>query len=270
MSQQRKRSRIILIGDSCKDVSHFGHVNRLSPEGPFPVLDYHSTEVADGMIMNVYNNFMNLLMRPDDITLYSKLCEEKIRYFDDVSQRQLMRMDKPILDDIQAYDLTGLLLADISDFDAIVISDYNKGYVTYDFVESLRKKYDGPIFIDTKKPDLARFKGCIVKINRHEWNSRISDDSDSAYVITGGGEDVTIRFAGTTHEAYVKPPHVEAHDPCGCGDTFLASFVYDYLETQNIMRSTEFAVKAAAITVTRTGVYAPTLEEITGEDYTYH
>ena len=36
------------------------------------------------------------------------------------------------------------------------------------------------------------------------------------------------------------------------------------------MRSTEFAVKAAAITVTRTGVYAPTLEEITGEDYTYH
>ena len=103
MNQQRKRSRIILIGDSCKDVSHFGHVNRLSPEGPFPVLDYHSTEVADGMIMNVYNNFMNLLMRPDDITLYSKLCEEKIRYFDDVSQRQLMRMDKPILDDIQAY-----------------------------------------------------------------------------------------------------------------------------------------------------------------------
>ena len=36
------------------------------------------------------------------------------------------------------------------------------------------------------------------------------------------------------------------------------------------MRSTEFAVKAAAVTVTKTGVYAPNLEEITGEDHTYH
>ena len=269
MNQQQKRSKIILIGDSCKDVTHFGHVNRLSPEGPFPVLDYHSTEVADGMIMNVYNNFMNLLVRPDDVTIYSKLCEEKIRYVDDVSQRQLMRMDSPILEDNKAIDLTGLLLADLSDFDAIVISDYNKGYVTYDFVQNLRKKYHGPIFIDSKKPDLVKFKGCIVKINRDEWNKRTSEGDDT-YIITGGRDDVTIRFAGSTHEEYVQPPQVETHDPCGCGDTFLAAFVYDYLNNQDMIKATEFAVQAAAVTVTKTGVYAPNLEEITGEDHTYH
>ena len=268
MNQQPKRSKIILIGDSCKDVTHFGHVNRLSPEGPFPVLDYHSTEVAEGMIMNVYNNFMNLLVRRDDITIYSKLCEEKIRFVDDISQRQLMRMDKPILEDTKSYDVYSLLLADISDFDAIVISDYNNGYVSYDFIQNLRKKFHGPIFIDSKKPDLAKFKGCIVKINRDEWDKRTSEGDDT-YIITGGKDDVTIRFAGSTHEAYITPPQVEAHDPCGCGDTFLAAFVYNYLQTQDVMRSTEFAVEAAAITVTKTGVYAPTLEEIMGEDYTH-
>ena len=269
MNQPRERSKIILIGDACKAVNHWGHVNRLSPGGPFPILDYHSSESADGMIKNVYNNFMNLLVRPDDVTLYSKLCEEKIRYFDDISNRQLLRMDKPILEDDKAFDLTGLLLADISGFDAIVISDYNKGYVTYDFVESLRKKFDGPIFIDTKKPDLERFKGCIVKINRDEWDRRTSEGMDT-YIITGGGDDVTVRFAGSQHEEYIMPPRVEAHDPCGCGDTFLASLVYEYLKNQDMMKAVEFAVQAAAITVTRTGVYAPTLEEITGEDYTYH
>ena len=42
------------------------------------------------------------------------------------------------------------------------------------------------------------------------------------------------------------------------------------MRTQNIIKSAEFAVLAAAVTVTKTGVYAPNLEEITGEDHTYH
>ena len=32
MNQPRERSKIILIGDACKDITHWGHVNRLSPE----------------------------------------------------------------------------------------------------------------------------------------------------------------------------------------------------------------------------------------------
>ena len=189
---------------------------------------------------------------------------DKIRYIDKDSNQMFLRVDDDSYRQINKKALEDLYL-----YDAVIVSDYNKGYVTYEFVESLRKKFDGPIFIDTKKPDLERFKGCIVKINRDEWDRRTSEGMDT-YIITGGGDDVTIRFAGSQHEEYIMPPRVEAHDPCGCGDSFLASLVYDYLKNQDMMKAVEFAVQAAAITVTRTGVYAPTLEEITGEDYTYH
>jgi len=259
MNQRQERLKIILIGDSCKDITHYGHVNRLSPEGPIPILDYHSTTEAGGMIKNVYNNFTNLGVK--NITLYAKLCEEKIRYIDEISKRQLLRMDNKIPEDKNAVDLEGLLMADLSGFDAIVISDYDKGYVTYDFVKSLRQRFEGPIFIDTKKPDLAKFKGCIIKINRSEWNNKISDGLD-ACIITGGGGEITYKHEMSFQEEYFAPPNVDAHDPCGCGDTFLASLVYDYLHTQNMPSAINFAMKAAAITVKKIGVYAPTYDEI--------
>jgi len=221
------------------------------------------------MIKNVYNNFVNLGIKPDNITLYSKLSEEKVRYVDDISGRQLMRMDVKITESQKAYDLTGLLMVDLTEFDAIIISDYDKGYVTYDFIQDLRKKYEGPIFIDSKKPDLEKFKGCIIKINRNEWDSKTSDGMD-ATIITGGGGEITFKDELSFQEQYFLPPNVDAHDPCGCGDTFLAALVYDYLHSRDIPNAIEFAMRAAAITVTKNGVYAPKLKEIIGEDIAYH
>jgi sugar/nucleoside kinase (ribokinase family) len=52
-------------------------------------------------------------------------------------------------------------------------------------------------------------------------------------------------------------------DVCGAGDTFLAALAYEYLNTDgNMEAAVEFAIRASAVTVQHTGVYAPTLEEI--------
>ncbi len=43
----------------------------------------------------------------------------------------------------------------IDTYDAIVISDYNKGFLTYEQIAKIISSSSGPVFIDTKKTQLA-------------------------------------------------------------------------------------------------------------------
>jgi D-beta-D-heptose 7-phosphate kinase/D-beta-D-heptose 1-phosphate adenosyltransferase len=142
--------------------------------------------------------------------------------------------------------------------DAIVISDYNKGLVSYELIEELRTVFHGPIFIDTKKTDLQRFNGCIVKINELEYKNSVS--VNDSLIVTLGDKGACYK----TPETEIRCPseQVEVTDVCGAGDTFLASLVYKYLLTNSMTDSIEFANRAASVTVRHMGVYAPTIEEI--------
>ena len=138
--------------------------------------------------------------------------------------------------------------------DAIVVSDYNKGLVDYKLIEDLRANYKGPIFIDTKKKDLAKFNGCYVKINETEYNARTS--INDLLIVTLG--DKGAMFNGKVFETV----NAQVVDVTGCGDTFLSSLVFKFVETQDIEKAILFANKAASVTVQKMGVYAPRLEEI--------
>jgi sugar/nucleoside kinase (ribokinase family) len=74
--------------------------------------------------------------------------------------------------------------------------------------------------------------------------------------VTLGGENVA------WNNRLYFPPKVEAHDVCGAGDTFLASLVFEFLRKNDMECAILFAMKAAAVTVQKIGVYAPTLREI--------
>ncbi len=139
-------------------------------------------------------------------------------------------------------------------YDAVVISDYNKGCVSYELVEQILQQFNGPVFIDTKKTDLARFEGAFVKINSLEHSLAKTLPSQTI---------VTLGKYGTryNHETYPAPV-VEVADVCGAGDTFLAALVYRYLQTNSMPEAIVFANRAAAITVKHIGVYAPQLKEI--------
>lgn len=238
---------ILLIGDSCNDYYHFGNVARLSPEAPIPILDVEVTKTRSGMAANVYQNFVQLGIFPE---FYSHYGETKHRYIDKKSGQQLLRVDdRHTIATHQFKPLT-----DYSQFDAIVISDYDKGFVTYEAVEAIHKNYAGPIFIDTKKNDLARFNGCILKINQHEWDSRISENTN--VIVTRGADPILYR------DKLYYPPKRNVHDVCGAGDTFLAALVYSYLANNDLDSAIKFAIRAATVTVNHIGVYAPSIEEI--------
>lgn len=246
-TQVQKQFNILLVGDSCLDVYQYGTVDRMSPEAPVPVFVPVKEEKRPGMAANVQSNLKALGC---EVTFVSGQESIKTRLIDSRSKQQIVRIDNDVVTPPLEF------ATDIPEvFHAIVISDYNKGLVTYDVVQWLRKKFPGPIFVDTKKQDLKQFEGCIVKINEVEYKARHSDCSNM--IVTLGKEGALYN-----HNMY-PAPEIDVTDVCGAGDTFLAALAYQYLETDGDMeKAIQFAIKASAITVQHTGVYAPTLDEI--------
>jgi D-beta-D-heptose 7-phosphate kinase/D-beta-D-heptose 1-phosphate adenosyltransferase len=246
-TQQQKQYKILLIGDNCIDVYQYGTVDRISPEAPVPVFKFSHEESRPGMAGNVYNNLVSL-----GCNVYAVYGETstKTRLIDTRSKQQIVRIDNDVLSPsvVVTYKL--------DNYDAIVISDYNKGTVSYELIESLLKDYSGPIFVDTKKTDLARLQGAWVKINELEY-SKINSEC-SGLIVTRGASGASVIH----HDIECSAPRVEVADVTGAGDTFLSALVYCYLNTTSIEQAVKFAVKASAVTVQHLGVYAPTLQEM--------
>ena len=254
-TQPQKSFNILLIGDYCIDEYQYGYVDRLSPEAPIPIFKLAEKTSREGMVGNVRLNLKNLGC---DVDLYLGETSKKTRLIDKRSKQQIVRIDEDVISEpIDMSDLKSL------DYDAIVISDYNKGLVTYEFIEELVKEFDGPIFVDTKKQDIARMYGCYVKINESEYNNRWSIN-DKMIVTLGSKGAMWKTGRDPKHQTMFPAESVEVVDVTGAGDTFLAALTYQFLETQNIAAAIRFAIKASTITVQHFGVYAPTLEEICG------
>jgi D-beta-D-heptose 7-phosphate kinase/D-beta-D-heptose 1-phosphate adenosyltransferase len=246
---QQTKYKILLIGDDCNDVYTYGYVNRISPEAPVPIFEPHYTIHKDGMAGNVKNNLEALGCGVDFLRGKSS---EKNRLIDERTKQQLLRIDKDVESDPITFET---LIPPI--YDAIVISDYNKGTVTYELIEELVQEVNVPIFVDTKKTDLARLAGCYVKINQLE-KSRATSLPDKEHLIITHGSN------GAEWSDWVFPAEIagDVTDVCGAGDTFLAALAYKFLETNKMNEAVKFANKSAAITVQHIGVYAPRLEEI--------
>jgi len=247
LTQQQKQFRILLIGDNCKDIYQYGTIDRLSPEAPVPVFVPTYTEERDGMAGNVFNNLEALGCNVNYLFGETSV---KTRIIDARSKQQIVRIDNDVMSTPITFD------AIISDtYDAIVVSDYNKGSVSYELIEELIA-LSIPTFIDTKKTDLERFQGAWVKINELEY-SKITSECTGLIVTRGARGASAIH-----HDIEVTAPRVEVTDVTGAGDTFLAALTVEYLKTTDIAKAVQFAVQASAITVQHSGVYAPSLQEI--------
>jgi bifunctional ADP-heptose synthase (sugar kinase/adenylyltransferase) len=241
--------KILLIGDAGEDIYTYGDVNRVSPEAPVPVFEPKYTIHRDGMAGNVCKNFEALGCI---VSFLHGEISKKNRFIDIRSKQQLMRVDQ----DIQSTPVR--FETDIPDiYDAIVFSDYNKGTVDYDLITMLINSQTVPIFVDTKKTNLARLNGSYIKINSLEKNRAVSVPDPEWLIVTHGGAG-----AEWNNNIYSAEIVGDVTDVCGAGDTFLAALVYKFLETGHIPDAVKFANKAAAVTVKHVGVYAPRMEEI--------
>ena len=246
-TQQQKQFKILLIGDNCKDIYQYGTIDRLSPEAPVPVFVPTYTEERNGMAGNVAKNLEVLGCH---VNYLHGETSTKTRIIDARSKQQIVRIDNDVKSTAITFDT---IIPDT--YDAVVVSDYNKGSVSYELIEELIA-LSIPIFIDTKKTDLARMQGAWVKINDLEY-SKITSEC-SGLIVTHGASGASVMH----HDITCPAPNVEVSDVTGAGDTFLAAFAYQYINTKNLLQSTRFAIDASAVTVQHLGVYAPALEEI--------
>ena len=239
---------VIVIGDKCTDKYIFGETTRLSPEQPVPVLDQTTIEERPGMAANVEVNLKAfgvntlLLSQREQIT--------KTRFIDTNSGYQLMRLDEtPQVGRIANAELKmGLMHMNP---DAVVISDYDKGYISDDDLWHICHNINRPIFVDTKKRKLFQKDNVFWKINKKEY-----DLLDKSHIPNETHLIVTLGSGGATWAGMkFLPQVVKVFDVCGAGDTFMAALVYEFLKTQNMQKSIDLANRAAAISVTHPGAY---------------
>lgn len=250
-TQQLKKFKVLLIGDSCVDEYYIGSCDRLSPEAPVPVIKIVESYSTAGMAANVRDNLTNLGVEVDFVTNKERIV--KTRYIDSRSRQHLLRVDSEPAVEPFSSDLN------LIDYNAVVISDYNKGFLDYEQIEKIIANFSGPVFIDTKKTDLKRFKGAFIKINELEFKNKIS--KNDRLIVTMGSKGAVLKIGNKDKLFPTKAADVV--DVCGCGDTFLAAMTYQYLMTNSIQDAIIFANKASSLTVQREGNYAPTIEEIT-------
>lgn len=248
--QQPKKFKILLLGDNCIDIYKYGTVDRISPEAPVPVFKFEHEERKFGMAGNVRNNLESLGC---DVQYLHNGTSVKTRLIDIKSKQHIARLDDDVIADPIEIDME---IPSI--YDAVVISDYNKGAITYELIEEVRKTFKGPVFVDTKKQDLSRFNGCILKINELEYNRRWSINDN--LIVTLGSKGAMLK--NFNEEKHFSAVESEVVDVTGAGDTFLAALTYEYLRYSNLDKAIMFAIRASAVTVKHMGVYAPTLEEI--------
>jgi D-beta-D-heptose 7-phosphate kinase/D-beta-D-heptose 1-phosphate adenosyltransferase len=242
---QQEQFKVLLIGDSCIDEYVYGTCERLNPEAPVPILKYHRKEVRQGMAWNVRENLKSF-----DIEVYMLTNEEKIiktRYIDEKYNYQILRVDTEDPVKPMEYDLPK------DHFDAIVISDYDKGFITKERLFNIVLTSRCPVFVDSKKTDLPE-TNCYIKINEDE-SKRLRSKHDNLIITRGSGG---AEFNGVNYPG----KKVNVFDVVGAGDTFLSALVYFYLKYGRIEKAIPYANKAASIAVQNFGTYVLTKKDI--------
>ena len=240
--------KLLVIGESCRDIYQYGDCTRLSPEAPFPVFKVNrKKDTNGGMAKNVCNNVMSL---GADVKLCTNSNWEtisKIRYVDYRSNYIIVRVDH----DEDSFGRVDLSNIDFDEYDAVIISDYNKGYLTQEDIQTIANRH--PVtFLDSKKI-LGKWIEDIkyVKINNFEFERtkhKIPKRLMNKFIVTLGPD-------GCRHKNKNYPvPKVEIKDTSGAGDTFVAALAVEYVRTNDIEKAITFANQCATTVVQKRGV----------------
>ena len=253
--QQLKQLNILVIGDSCTDVYHYGSCDRLSPEAPVPVFKELNKNSMPGMSANVAENLKSIGINVVHATNKNEIY--KHRFIDSKSRQHLLRVDTGENDKTERIDISSI--KKIKNIDAVIISDYNKGFLEPEDCKEICKFFNFkkiPVFVDSKKRGLNCYHNCVLKINEKEFNNATIMPIKSDILITLGER-------GVKHNGIVYPTNkVEVFDVCGAGDVFLSILVSFFLLTNDLKQAIIYANACASHSVTKMGTYVITLEDL--------
>jgi len=239
--------KILVIGDSCTDIFRYGKVERIAPEAPVPIIVPEKETFNPGMAGNVVANLKALGAEIDFVTNQTEI--RKIRYVCSKYNHLLLRVDEN--DTCESFNIGSLYL---NKYDAIVISDYCKGFLSEEDIKTISQFYQSVIFLDTKKilGDWAHDIN-FIKINYHEYERNrevlLNDNIlQNKTIVTRGKYGCD--YQGKNHPTIDVP----VKDVSGAGDTFLAGLVVEYVRSKNIDKAIQFAQECTTIVIQKSGV----------------
>lgn len=247
--------KILVIGELCIDRFIYGQTKRLSPEAPVPVFNPTKVIENNGMAGNVVKNIESLFKDCEVLHWHQKEKIIKSRYVDTRSNHMFIRVDEENLPCDKLTYLTPDQRKTIIESDIVLISDYDKGFLTHDMIKTIASISKKSI-LDSKKV-LNYSTICdidFVKINQLEYenNKDLCESFSEKFILTKGKEGA--QHNGKLYES--KNPQ-QTIDVSGAGDTFMASFALKLLLTNSVSESIEYANLVCSDVVSRKGVSTP-------------
>ncbi len=160
------KTRVLVVGDVMLDQFLWGHVSRISPEAPVPVVEFERESFMPGGAANVARNLADLqvatelfgVVGKDDaakklkaiLTKQNIVCDGVLPIDQCVTsvktrivahQQQVVRVDretKCALNDKAVRRLLDKIEARLPEIDAVIVGDYGKGVVTQNLLDELK------------------------------------------------------------------------------------------------------------------------------------
>ena len=238
--------KILIIGESCRDLFVYCHAERLAPDLPVPVLRVIEETQNPGMAKNVERNVKALHEHCDLYTNPGWEHVTKTRYVHRNSNHTFIRVDTD-------HHIPRIALDEVSlkEYDLVAISDYNKGFLTEEDIAYLCERHP-EVFLDTKKvlgPWAEKAK--YIKINNYEFErskATMTPVLAEKTIVTKG--DFGAEFRGTLYPV----EQIEVRDTSGAGDSFFAALLVRYAETDDVHESIRFANECASRVCAQKGV----------------
>ena len=294
--------KVLVIGDVMLDAYMIGSAERISPEAPVPVVRIESERYLLGGAGNVARNInalggkatlMGCVGNDENAEkIFSLLEKEKIhselvrleRRPTTVKTRimarkqQMLRLDQEDSNPLEPKDQTRLLdLVDkqIKEHDVVIVSDYNKGLVSRDFMLELRamlgKRGKSKMLIDPKPSNVDLYNGAyLMTPNTKETGEcagmpvrtkeeivqagrSIMEKCACAYLLTTLGADGMALFGDSEEIWHVPTMAREVFDVTGAGDTVIATLALGLAAKLDLLEACILSNYAAGLVVGKVG-----------------
>jgi D-beta-D-heptose 7-phosphate kinase/D-beta-D-heptose 1-phosphate adenosyltransferase len=316
--EEARKQRLLVVGDVMLDEFVWGKVSRISPEAPVPVVEVQSESFYPGGAANVARNLRPFCqtvqisgMVGQDVAagrLRGLLQEEGIATEGLVEspeiptivktriiarQQQVVRVDRErrVKASKSSHDLAFQRLERLlPEVEGVIFEDYNKGFLTQDFVDrfSALVSAAGKVFTADPNPgNPLRWSGVTtIKPNRSEAFAMAgmadpgpSDNplDDKALLDAGSAllEKLGIRSVLVTLSEHgmilfdreAPPYHTptrakEVFDVSGAGDTAIALFTLALCAGATLQEAAEISNHASGVVVGKFGTATLTREEL--------
>jgi D-beta-D-heptose 7-phosphate kinase/D-beta-D-heptose 1-phosphate adenosyltransferase len=305
-----RNRRVVVLGDVMLDEFVWGDVTRISPEAPVPVVDVRRESIHLGGAANVLANLISLGARSTiigvvgddaggerlrdnlnslgaglDSLVIDKSRPSTLKTRIIAHNQLVVRADRerrnPVSAEIEDEIISHVKVA-LTDADAFVISDYDKGVITPRILaEVLPFAYERlPVLVDPKLRNFNSYRpATLVTPNHHEAMRMTNTEDDSndglyqaakaiqsrlgcdAVLITCGDRGMML-LGDDDQPAYVRTAAREVYDVTGAGDTVIATLAAGLAVGATMLEAAMLANQAAGIVVGKVGTATANADEL--------